>query len=63
MKTVPDNSDLNLLTMQHLKLLLDKNSDVLRSLRNDVKMTEHRIKSIKHEMDRRSNDKQMDLFN
>lgn len=59
---MPDNSDLNLLTMQHLKLLLDKNSDVLRSLRNDVKMTEDRIKSIKHEMDRRSNDKQMDLF-
>lgn len=60
---MPDNSDLNLLTLQHLMLLLDKNSDVLRSLRNDVKMTEDRIKSIKHEMDRRSNDKQMDLFN
>ena len=60
---MPDNSDLNLLTLQHLRLLLDKNSDVLRSFRNDVKMTEDRIKSIKHEMDRRSNDKQMDLFN
>lgn len=60
---MPDNSDLNLLTLQHLRLLLDKNSDVLRSLRNDVKMTEDRIKSIKHEMDRRSNDKKMDLFN
>lgn len=58
---MPDNSDLNLLTLQHLKLLLDKNSDVLRSLRNDVKMTEDRIKSIKQEMDRRSNDKQMEL--
>jgi len=55
--------NLNLLALQHLKLLLDKNSDVLRSLRNDVKMTEDRIKSIKHEMDRRINDKQMDLFN
>jgi len=52
-----------ILSNQHLMLLLDKNSDVLRSLRNDVKMTEDRIKSIKHEMDRRSNDKQMDLFN
>ena len=60
---MPDNSELNLLTLQHLKLLLDKNSDVLRSLRNDVKMTEDRIKSIKHEMDTRINDKQMDLFN
>lgn len=58
---MPDNSDLNLLTLQHLGMLLDRNSDTLRSLRNDVKMTEDRIKSIKNEMDRRSNDKQMEL--
>ena len=60
---MPDNLELNLLTLQHLRLLLDRNSDTLRSLRNDVKMTEDRIKSIIHEMDRRSNDKQMELFN
>jgi hypothetical protein len=57
---MPDNSDLNLLTLQHLGMLLDRNSDTLRSLRKDVKMTEDRIKSIKHEMARRSST-QMEL--
>jgi hypothetical protein len=58
---MPNNDDLNIVCLQHLKLLLDKNSDVLRSLRQDVKMTEDRIKSIKQEMDKRSNAKQMEL--
>jgi hypothetical protein len=57
---MPDNSELNLLTMQHLRMLLDRNSDTLRAIRDEAKLTEDRIKSIKQEMVRRSST-QMEL--
>jgi hypothetical protein len=56
------DENLLLLPNQHLQMLLDRNSDVLRGLRVDIKLVENRIALIKGEMKRRSDVKQMDLF-
>jgi hypothetical protein len=56
------DENLLLLPNQHLRLLLDRNSDVLRGLRVDIKLVEDRIALIKGEIKRRSDVKQMNLF-
>lgn len=56
------DENLLLLPNQHLQMLLDRNSDVLRGLRVDIKLVENRIALIKGEMKRRSDVKQMSLF-
>lgn len=53
--------DINLLTNQHLRLLLDKARDRQRELQAELKLVSDRIVSINKERVRRAESKQIEM--